>query len=567
MSSEPKDTGDPATEPVVQLESIQDCSVEISDLEENLTKRKLELDPESEQDEKKIKLTTENGTEKKITKKEIQRIERQKQRELEKLEKDKKKEEERLKKEEEKRLKEQERQQKLAEKEAEREMRRKKLEEEKLERERKREEEKLAKQAEREEKERQRLEKKRKTEEEKERKEAEKRRAEEDKRRAEEAKERSQMKISSFFQRRPVSKSAKVVDQEVVSKNGSDYVSEFLPFFVQKNMVMASSGQLESTKLESARRSLDITLRESNSSSDIKSYFSSFRKSDKVIEKPITPETIVSALNSSTTTESQLYDMLTRLPPIKYISFYENSKPPYVGTWCSEIHQNIVIPVSNPIDTSLTGFDYEYDSDLEWNKEDDEGEDVDNEDDDDEDESMILEDDELSDFVEDNQEMNRGKKFHSLVVINKWNDGTNDDYFSKLTSVPLVTNLQFPIDPLQDYWNSGKAESVQSSPTKTIKATVTASVVSSIGTTETPNILTPQKKIIEDSKIVAELITFVENNNDFTLGTLVELSKKEFKQFTKALLKNTIQNIADYNKKTTNWEIRPEVKAKYIASL
>lgn len=41
----------------------------------------------------------------------------------------------------------------------------------------------------------------------------------------------------------------------------------------------------------------------------------------------------------------------------------------------------------------------------------------------------------------------------------------------------------------------------------------------------------------------------MENNNDFTIGTLVELSKKEFKDFTKALIKNTIQEIAVYDKK------------------
>ncbi|KAK6454887.1 chromatin assembly complex, subunit p90 [Scheffersomyces xylosifermentans] len=524
--------------------------------------------------------------EKKLTKKEQQKIERQKQREIERIEKEKKKEEERLKKiaekeeerlrkEEEKSKKEEERLRKITEKEAEKELKRRKLEEEKLEKERKKEEERLQKQAEKEEKEKQRLEKKRKQEEEKERKELDKKKAEEEKKKAEELKERSQMKISSFFQ--IGGRKAKSAENESVStikkqEEKSDYDLDFLPFFVQKNVVMASSGQFDHDHLEEAKNSFDNKLKKSTEcKSEIASYFQSFKSKSEKSEESITPEFIVSALNSSTTTESQIHKMLKQFPPMKYISFYENSKPPYVGTWCSERHQKIEIPTSNPVDTSLTGFDYDYDSDLEWNKEEEEGEDVDNEDDEEEDDMIVQDDDELDDFVEDNQDGARSKKFHSLVVINKWNDGTNDDFFANLTTTPLVTNLQFPIDPFHDYWNtspkkSAKAKgnkSAQSSPTKIVQASVSETIATTNSTADSPNILIPQKKTIDDPKLLSNLIVFIEKNNEFTIGTMVELSKKEFKDYTKALLKNTIQSIAEYNKKTSNWEVRPEMRSKY----
>ncbi|KAM9915332.1 hypothetical protein OXX59_010564, partial [Metschnikowia pulcherrima] len=37
---------------------------------------------------------------------------------------------------------------------------------------------------------------------------------------------------------------------------------------------------------------------------------------------------MVDALNSSQMTESALYDLVRNLPPIKYLQFYENAKPP-----------------------------------------------------------------------------------------------------------------------------------------------------------------------------------------------------------------------------------------------
>lgn len=524
-----------------------------------------------------------------LTKKQIEKLDRQKHREIERLEKEKKKEEERLRKEEERKLKEEERKRKAYEKEKEKEMRRKKLEEEKLEREKRKEEERLKKLAEKEEREKQRLEKKRKNEELKERKENERKLAEEEKRKAEELKERSQMKISNFF---TIGKTVKPSPTKIEHKSESNiidisiheskekeeeldiYNKVFLPFFQKKNVVIAPPLQLSDSELKKSIDNFDSIVKGLNNdyeNSDISAFFKSSQP--KTTERKFTsPQDIVNALNSSQATESQIYEMFQNLLPIKYLQFYENTKPPYIGTWCSATHVLTKFPVRNPFDTSKSGLDYSYDSDADWNGDDaedeGEGEDIDNDDEDDDDED-IDDEEEMEDFVESNDLMKKKKRIMGpLVAISKWNnDDENDfEFFDELKYERLDVNIEFSIDPLGNYWDTKKeklkSHTTEATNTNSIKQTNDHGSSPSKSDRGTPNILTPQKPTIKDPKAIHELIQFIEKNNDFTIGTLVELSKKEFKTFTKALLKHTIQDIAFYNKKSGNWIVKPELKEK-----
>ncbi|KAG7664444.1 RLF2 [[Candida] subhashii] len=514
----------------------------------------------------------------------VERMEKKRKLEEEREEKRKKLEEE---KEAKRRKLEDEKEAKRRKLEEEKEAKRKKLEDEKEARRKKLEDEKEAKRKKLEEEKQEResffnllfnvflflfvlslserLEKKQKLEEEKMAKELEKKRIEEEKRKAEELKERSQMKISSFFQIRPATPKKEVVaaanteaDSPVIELKKTRYQDDFLPFFVQQNVTMMkttpSKKSLAETKAE-----LDaiITRKESptttQSSSEFVSYLKSLKSSSNSSKtKSVTPEEIINVLNSSNTTEQQVLEMTSRLPPIKYISFYENLKPPYIGTWCSEQHQKQQPQiVKTPLATDITGFDYEYDSDLEWNKEDEEGEDLDDEDEEEEDVS-ILPDEEDEDFVENDNSGASRKKFISLVqqlftlLLLLF-----DKKLSKC-SVKLV-DMEGPIDPFTNYWSENKDEEV--SKTTPISASTAPSSNSTpsdtTGTPSQPNILMPQKKIIKDPIILTNLIKFIELNNDFSIGTLVELSKKEFKDFTKGVLKSTIQDISTYNKRTS----------------
>ncbi|CAH6723356.1 chromatin assembly factor 1 subunit p90 [[Candida] jaroonii] len=311
-----------------------------------------------------------------------------------------------------------------------------------------------------------------------------------------------------------------------------------LPFHVKSNCTMAASGQLPKDKLAQAKASFENLL--TQPAINDKSFFKS-RTMNITSTTVVSPEDIVQAMENNTSS-STIFSMLRNLGTIKYLQFYENEKPPYIGTWCSKDHISLNFPITEPFNQELTGYDYTYDSDLDWREE--EGDDIDIDEDDEEEED---EDNDMEDFVE--AEMERETRFvGKLKPTFMLNDGTNKEVFNNLKFERLHITVDFPIDPKINYW---KAENDDTSLLSTPLPATTSTPV---------NVLTPTKPTIKDEKIITSLITFIEANNDFSIGTLVELSQKQFKDFTKVLLKNTIQEIAHYNKKTAHWEIKPQFK-------
>jgi len=549
-------TSDPDRSTVGETMTVEDVSISM--------KRKLE-DVSDEVASKQPKLETTEATdnaqeslnESKLAKKELMKIEKQRQRALEKEEKAQKREQERKRKEEEKLRKQQEREQekqlkrkKMEEEKAAKEL---KKEQEKQERERKKEEERLRKQQEKDAREQSRLEKKRRLEEEKEQKEQEKRALEEEKRKKEELKRRkeeeeakSQKKISSFFTVKKLAPAIPKADPtlESVENGATDFEKDFLPFFVQNNMEVASMGQLNSNELSKSKKQLDDIFLEKKYDGTPEVYWFFASKAVEAIhtESTITPDDIVNALNSSTTTETQIYDMINKFPPLKFISFYENSKPPYIGTWCSVLHQQIKFDPKNPLDTTLTGFDYDYDSDLEWNKEDEEGEDIDNEDEDDE-EDILADEDDLG-FVEDDKPNDQTKKFHSLNVMIKINDGSQDDFFNSMKTIAL-TELPLPIDPFKTATKPNTPE-----PVKTSEQGKTS------------------KPIIDDTNTIYQLIKFFDSSDfsSFSLNTILELAMKHIEFSNKSLMRNTLHHILKKERLTLTWSIKENARKEYTPS-
>lgn len=473
-------------------------------------------------------------------------------------------------------------QEKERRKENERIEREKKKEEERLERERKKEEERQKKHSEREEKEKQRLEKKKKVQEEKDRKEQERKRVEEEKRKAEEVKERSQKKISNFFSVGQKQSKLSSTNQEkggsekrLSTTNHSIYDEVMLPFHVKSNVKMATTRSLPPHKLEETKNIFDKCIQnaiESPIASDNLAEFFKLNNGHRPIRRYTTPQDVIEGLNSSTSTEIQIYEMLQNLGTIKYLQFYENSKPPYVGTWCSKDHISIDFPLDNPSVTTVADLNYEYDSDVEWNGDnaEDEGEGEDIDDDDEEDEDEEEDDNEMADFVEANEMGKRNKKFVGpLVSISKWNEGHEQKFFNKMKIRTIGVDIAFPIDPLKTYcdFNSGNNDKLRRDSTTVALNNSEKDIPLNEGSPlnhsrSHTNILTPKKQCIEDPKAVHELVNFIEKNKDYTIGTLVELFQKEFSQytFTKAVLKHTIQKIAFYDKKNGNWVIKEYLK-------
>ncbi|KAM9892677.1 hypothetical protein OXX79_009868 [Metschnikowia pulcherrima] len=508
--------------------------------------------------------TSDHSQPEKLTKRQEERLAKQKLREVERLERERKKEEERKQKQEEKEKKELERKQKREALEKEKQQKREQEQLRKEHRRLKMEEEKKAKELERLAKEKERKQK------------------EEERKRAEEAKERNQMKISNFFtvksaaKEKSSSSSSSTVNaetkaalklevtkdtKEVSSQNS--YREDFLPFFQKSNVLLASNSSLSLDLLATAMSKFDTEIGNDKCSPDISHIL---KPLDAKPPKTFTnSQQMVDALNSSQMTESALYDLVRNLPPIKYLQFYENAKPPYVGTWCSDKHIATLIPPARPLDMSVTGFDYNYDSDLDW-QEGDEGEEEDIDDlDEGDEEEEDAEDDEMEDFVEASETNKRGH-IGPLQSVCIWNDGTRNELFDGLKYERLHWDIEFPIDPFKDYWSVKREPKEEESPIKSETKQTSSSqqvhravpVKLAHEKSQAPNVLTPQKPVIKDEKVVQSLVDFIKKNSDFSIGTLSELAKKEFKVFTKSILKHTIQEIAVYNKKKSQWEIKGE---------
>lgn len=483
--------------------------------------------------------------------KQLERMEKQKQRELERLEREIRKEQERQAKREERERK-----------ELEKKLRREQIEKEK---EQKREEERLR----REEKRKKVEEERKRKDEERRKKELERKAKEEERKRKEEQKERSQMKISSFFsikQQVPTKpktehQNAETSKQDIPCQVTSQYEKDFLPFFIKKNVVMAPSPQLLQDELLRSILEFDKGL-----SMEIKMDLSLISLLKKATEFTYTnSEQLVQALNSPLATEKDIQELVSHLPPIKYLQFYENSKPPYIGTWCSVKHLKTIIEPTDVLDTTKTGFDYDYDSDLDWDGDDEDGEDIDELEDGEDDDDEINEEDDMDDFVEENGDTSKKRiPVNTVQSTTYWNDGSSTTFafFDALKYERLDANIPFPINPFKDYWGSNKsilAPPKQNSLPLTLKQLGTPQKTDTTSST-TPNILTPQKPTIKEPEIIKKLVAFIKENNDFSIGTLSELAKKEFKTYTKSILKHTIQEVAVYNKKKGLWEIKEEQK-------
>lgn len=480
-------------------------------------------------------------------KKQLERMEKQRQRELERLEREAKKEYERLAKKEERERK-----------ELERKAKREQLEKEK---EQKREEERVK----REEKRKKAEDERKRKEEERRKKELERKQKEDERRRKEEQKERSQMRISSFFAVKPEkpkkdTRSSLPAAADTTKRTTEQYDKDFLPFFKKRNVLMASSGQLLEKELLRSVLEFDSALK---LGTKLELSLLSHTRHSVEITVHTNSDQLVQALNSPLTTEKEIQQLVANLPPIKYLQFYENSKPPFIGTWCSLKHTGTAITPQNVLDTSLTGFDYNYDSDLDWDGDDEDGEDIDELEDGEEEDDDMAEEEDMDDFVEDTGEGSKKRvQVGKIQSTTYWNDGSSTlPIFDDIKYERLDPHIDFPIDPFKDYWETAKTAPTPPPQKAPLVSLDQLGTPQKTNTQASPNILTPQKPTIKEPEIIKKLMEFVEKNCDFSIGTLSELAKKEFKTYTKSILKHTIQEVAVYNKKKGVWEVKPEVKA------
>lgn len=417
-------------------------------------------------------------------------------------------------------------------------------EEEKRKRDLQREEEKRKRDLQREEEKRQRDLRKRQKEierqEAKQQKEQEKREKEEEKQRKEQEKkikeERAQSRIGNFFKK--ISDSGKQLNVK------SDYEKYFLPFYAKDGVKLP---QVDNCALEQRRKDIDESLQSHAFDDNLKDWLSS-----KLVKRshPIA-FTAVSLLQQMTAKEKEDQELqsLLKLIPQKYIKFYENVRPPYIGTYSKDV----ILPVDNPFSTEETDYNYDYDSDLEWiNEEDEEGEQggVDNlesgedEDDEEDEEASEGEFDGFLDTEEGPDGVNGKRKFLGplipTVCLRSNVDSLDEDdrkYYEAVKVEILIEQQSFPIDPNAPIIRSQSISALKRSSEREQEAESASSSPS----------VSPEKKkartLITEGIHLLKLFDEI-HDSTFSLGTVTEIAQKNLPQYSKQTIKNTVKEYA-----------------------
>ncbi|QPG73627.1 hypothetical protein FOA43_000939 [Brettanomyces nanus] len=466
------------------------------------------------------------------------------EREQRKIRKEKEAEERRLKKEketEERRLK----KEKLEEK---RQLKKEKIEEERRSKKVQKEKEKLERQKKREEKKAEQEVMRKQKEEERQKQIEEK---EKEKILAEE--QRKKHSITNFFKLKSTThqdeeygNEGKYLPIDEIRQDKSDYESFFLPFYVRPETKLVD--------LRPEKREVDV-----NSGSSFQSFLRGF-KLDEPVHQYSTAQAVVQKMNLGMIKESE--DEFMKVPK-KFLQFYENVKAPYCGTYSFtiyDVNEDLAInPFAKISTTKDLSINYDYDSDLEKPEDDEEeeGEDIDleadDEDDEDEDSSDELsgESSDFDGFVEkedDSQGSSNSKRkiLGPLKPESRWIHGTigDDDafgqYFNTLGFERLNYTIQFPIDPLCEYWK--------------VEAGSAATPFSTSSSSATASTLQAKKRTITDDADLKRMTEFILQNRDYTLNTLTELMQKQvLSQYSRSMVKNSIRQAAAFDKKKNEW--------------
>ncbi|SCV04095.1 LAMI_0H13366g1_1 [Lachancea mirantina] len=400
--------------------------------------------------------------------------------------------------------------------------------EEKRERARKKEEERKQKELKREEEKRQRemkreVEKQRK-EDQRLRREEEKKAKEEEKLRKEEDREKAQARIGNFFKKAKPSKTA------IVTK--SDFEKSFLPFYLRNGVRFANDKILTPEKLLVSKSSIDSQLIQNFENKTERWLMSTPRLVANSIT--MTATNLMQQMTSKEKSEDDFQKLLQQIPQ-KYIKFYENVRPPYIGTYSKEI----ILPKDNPLSTAETGYDYDYDSDWDWNNEgDEEGGGIEDLDDaeveEEEDDAEDGSEGEFDEFLEDADTIDGAKKqkfvgplIPTVKLRTDYCSLPDDDryYFDLVSVEALIIQQPFPISI--DYNPPSKRP---------------ANDENKVDARDEPSHKNAKSVITES----ADLITLYNevHESSFSLATLTELAQNKLPKYSKKTIRNTIKDLA-----------------------
>ena len=214
--------------------------------------------------------------------------------------------------------------------------------------------------------------------------------------------------------------------------------------------------------------------------------------------------------------------------------------------------KDIILPVDNPFSTRDTGYNYDYDSDLEWVNEEEEEveggvenlESGEEDEDDDEEEASEGEFDGFLDAEDNGDQSGSGKKrfigpLIPTVCLRKNQDQMEEDdkqYFNMVAVQCLIEEQPFPIEPNQ--YVKPQVENVKKISTDSQPQDASSPSVS------------PEKKsksLISEPKDLLKLFDEIQDST-FSLGTVTEIAQKNLPLYSKQMIKNTVK---EYAVKTT----------------
>lgn len=480
-----------------------------------------------------------------------------------------------------------------------------KREEEKRQREEKREKEKRQREQKREEEKQKREEEKQKREEEKQKREEERLKKEEEKRKNIEEKERKQLRIASFFTVKkktptntvPVTTINSTASNTLDANNTasedkkviSDFDATFLPFYLRANVTLCEPNSFSKppdvlmriqtnldTILKAGVNSKNCTQTESanpqdNSSHESLADYLKARRVKRGYNLPYQTRDAVEAFNAgSANDEKRLVKILQSLPQ-KYISFSENVRPPYAGTFTKPVTR---FPRNNPfyrIPAEEAGFNYDYDSEIEWTQEDEDGEDLDMDDESDDNDDLAMEDDDLDGFVSSDESgapQRRMMIAGPLTPVTVWNDKSdtaNETFAPMAIDVLAYCGDMHSIDPFFDYW-TGPKKQPQSQPQVQALQSPQQSSIGQLRSSSSSSSSSNQPQAGLAKKLVAtvDMKSFITKiqGTDMNQIMLVETLKREFPQYSKETIRNTIRQVAHrVGEKEPNkvWKINQDV--------
>lgn len=297
---------------------------------------------------------------------------------------------------------------------------------------------------------------------------------------AKEKKERSQMRLGAFFQttstsadpsRSPSRRSSLVsYDAEVFDEGPAkasplkkaDAKNAFLPFFVQRNVEMAPVNRYWSDPNLShmAAAQMDTWMKQDNQNLDnfLQTTFGGqkrnrLQKPRRTVKEIV--ERIRGASDAADLKQAAGQDSISDVP-YKVLSFGEDVRPPYTGTYTRSVSPKSALRISRqPTARLLPDTNYDEDSEAEWEPPNEDDEDLISGDDlsdggDDGDEDM-------DGFLDDEGDTSKRKMIVDLQPISSglcWQSsqggkGPLDEYRMQ----PVSDEIPFPIDPFATmYW-------------------------------------------------------------------------------------------------------------------